>query len=51
MKLAFERLALKLVSPIQSSHGLLDERDLIAVSITDDAGVTGYGEAAPLAVL
>ena len=47
MRLEVERRTLRLVSPMQTSHGLLDERELLAVSITDD-GVTGYGEAAPL---
>ncbi|MFI4985457.1 MAG: mandelate racemase/muconate lactonizing enzyme family protein [Solirubrobacterales bacterium] len=48
MKLAFERRSLKLAQPLQSSYGAVVERDLIAVSIADGAGASGYGEAAPL---
>jgi L-alanine-DL-glutamate epimerase-like enolase superfamily enzyme len=48
VKLAFERRSLKLARPFQSSYGAVTERDLIAVSITDGAGASGHGEAAPL---
>jgi L-Ala-D/L-Glu epimerase len=47
VRLEVKRRTLRLVSPIETSYGLLGERELLAVSLTDD-GVTGYGEAAPL---
>lgn len=48
MKLDVERRVLKLKSPLHSSYGSTDERELLAVSITDAAGIAGHGEAAPL---
>jgi L-Ala-D/L-Glu epimerase / N-acetyl-D-glutamate racemase len=48
MRLSFQRRALTLASPMQSSYGELSRRELVAVSITDSAGVSGHGEAAPL---
>jgi L-Ala-D/L-Glu epimerase len=47
VRLDVKRRTLGLVSPMQTSYGLLGQRELLAVSLTDD-GVTGYGEAAPL---
>jgi L-alanine-DL-glutamate epimerase-like enolase superfamily enzyme len=47
VRLEVERRTLRLASPMQTSYGLLCERELLAVSITDGE-VTGYGEAAPL---
>ncbi len=35
-------------APVVSSHGSVSARPLILASLTDDDGVTGYGEAAPL---
>jgi L-alanine-DL-glutamate epimerase-like enolase superfamily enzyme len=48
VKLEFERRALRLVKPMQTSYGELGERELLAVAITGDDGLTGHGEAAPL---
>ena len=42
------RRTLALKSPTQMSYGLLTERELLAVSLTGEDGVTGHGEAAPL---
>ncbi len=33
---------------MQAAYGVLTERELLAVSITGDDGIAGYGEAAPL---
>ena len=49
MKLQVRRRTLALKRPMQTSYGLLTERELLAVSLTGDDGVTGHGEAAPLA--
>jgi len=49
MKLEFERRILRFARPMQTSYGSLDQRELLAVSLTGDDGVVGYGEAAPLA--
>jgi L-Ala-D/L-Glu epimerase len=48
VKLDVQRRTLALRSPLHTSYGPLTERELLAVSITGDDGVTGYGEAAPL---
>jgi L-alanine-DL-glutamate epimerase-like enolase superfamily enzyme len=48
VKLAVRRHALWLRHPLQSSYGVVSERELLVVSLTDEDGVTGYGEAAPL---
>jgi L-Ala-D/L-Glu epimerase len=48
VRLSVQRRVLRLASPLQTSYGAITERDLLAVSITDAAGVTGHGEAAPL---
>jgi len=48
VRLEIERRTLRLASPLPTSHGTLGERELLAVSITDDDGVSGHGEAAPL---
>ncbi|MFZ1154997.1 MAG: enolase C-terminal domain-like protein, partial [Solirubrobacteraceae bacterium] len=48
MKLGVSRVRLRLRKPHLSSHGTLSERELLTVSLTDEGGVTGYGEAAPL---
>jgi len=42
------RRALRLRRPLQISYGTLRQRELLAVSLTDEDGVTGHGEAAPL---
>ena len=49
MKLQVRRRTLALKRPMQTSYGLVTERELLAVSLTGDDGVTGHGEAAPLA--
>jgi L-Ala-D/L-Glu epimerase len=46
--MAVRRHALRLRQPLQSSYGMVAERELLVVSLTDEDGVTGYGEAAPL---
>jgi L-alanine-DL-glutamate epimerase-like enolase superfamily enzyme len=48
VRLAFERRTLRLRTPLQTAYGELAERELLAVSITDDEGLVGHGEAAPL---
>jgi L-alanine-DL-glutamate epimerase-like enolase superfamily enzyme len=47
VKLDFERRTLRLARPLQTSYGEVLERELLAVALTGDDGVTGYGEAAP----
>ena len=49
MKLEVGRRTLTLVNPLQTSYGMLTERELLVVAVTGDEGVTGHGEAAPLA--
>jgi len=49
VKLQVRRRTLALKRPMQTSYGLVTERELLAVSLTGDDGVTGHGEAAPLA--
>jgi L-Ala-D/L-Glu epimerase / N-acetyl-D-glutamate racemase len=48
VRLSFGRRSLRLAAPLHTSYGTLHERQLLAVSITDQAGVSGHGEAAPL---
>jgi L-Ala-D/L-Glu epimerase len=48
MQLRLERRVLGLTPPLQTSYGTVRERELIAVALADEDGVTGYGEAAPL---
>ena len=48
MKLDFERRTLRFAQPLKTSYGLLEQRELLVVSLTDEEGVIGYGEAAPL---
>jgi L-alanine-DL-glutamate epimerase-like enolase superfamily enzyme len=48
VKLELERRMLTLSNPIQSSYGEVAERELLIVALSDEDGVTGYGEAAPL---
>jgi o-succinylbenzoate synthase len=48
VKLDFARRTLRLRDPLQTSYGLLEERELLIVSLRGAEGVTGYGEAAPL---
>jgi L-alanine-DL-glutamate epimerase-like enolase superfamily enzyme len=48
VRLEFTRRTLALHEPMQTSYGAIASRELLAVSITDAAGVSGDGEAAPL---
>lgn len=48
MKLTIRRTSLRLHEPLQTSFGAVSERELLAVSLTGEDGLTGYGEAAPL---
>jgi len=48
VKLEVERRTLRLCSPLATSHGTVDERELLVVSLTGPDGLVGYGEAAPL---
>ncbi len=49
MKLAIERQTLRLRSPLRAAYGELREREVLYVRVMDADGVSGYGEAAPLA--
>jgi L-alanine-DL-glutamate epimerase-like enolase superfamily enzyme len=48
MRLGVQRHRLRLRQPLATSYGTVSERELLTVSLTDEDGVTGYGEAAPL---
>jgi L-Ala-D/L-Glu epimerase len=48
MRMVVRRHALRLRVPLQTSYGAVAERELLIVAITDEDGVSGYGEAAPL---
>jgi o-succinylbenzoate synthase len=48
VQLAIERRTLTLAQPFLSSHGTLRQREVLCVQVTDEDGVSGYGEAAPL---
>lgn len=48
MRLDVRRRALRLREPLHTSYGALVERELLVVALSDEDGVTGYGEAAPL---
>jgi L-Ala-D/L-Glu epimerase len=48
VKLAFERRTLRFKAPLATAYGEVEERELLAVSLTGEDGLTGYGEAAPL---
>ncbi len=48
MTMTVQRHALRLREPLQTSYGAVAERELLIVAITDEDGVSGYGEAAPL---
>lgn len=49
MQVEIAQRTLKLRRPLHTSYGALRERDVICIAITGPDGVTGYGEAAPLA--
>ena len=48
MRLAFERRMLRFAEPQRTAHGLVRARELVEVTLTDDEGASGRGEAAPL---
>jgi L-Ala-D/L-Glu epimerase len=48
VKLDVERRTLRFSRPLRTSYGDVAERELLAISLTGEDGVTGYGEAAPL---
>ncbi|HET9719426.1 MAG TPA: enolase C-terminal domain-like protein [Solirubrobacteraceae bacterium] len=48
MKLKLWVVQARLRAPLASAHGTAGVRPLVQVSLTDDDGLTGYGEAAPL---
>jgi L-alanine-DL-glutamate epimerase-like enolase superfamily enzyme len=48
VRLALERHVLRLATPLHTAHGVVRERELVQVELTDDEGVLGRGEAAPL---
>jgi o-succinylbenzoate synthase len=48
MKLELERRELRFAEPQITAHGPVATRELIEVTLTDDEGATGRGEAAPL---
>jgi L-Ala-D/L-Glu epimerase len=48
VKLELERRTLRFARPLQTAYGDVSERELLAVSLTGEDGVSGYGEAAPL---
>jgi L-Ala-D/L-Glu epimerase len=49
VKLELARRTLKLRTPLETSYGTVTEREIVQVALTAPDGVTGYGEAAPLA--
>jgi L-Ala-D/L-Glu epimerase len=49
VRMSVEPRVLKLANPLETSYGTVRERELLIVALTDEDGVTGYGEAAPLA--
>ncbi|HEY5194216.1 MAG TPA: enolase C-terminal domain-like protein [Solirubrobacteraceae bacterium] len=48
MRMVVRRHALRLREPLETSYGAVAERELLVVALTDEDGVSGYGEAAPL---
>jgi L-alanine-DL-glutamate epimerase-like enolase superfamily enzyme len=48
MRMVVRRHSLRLRKPLQSSYGSVRERELLTVSLTDEDGLSGYGEAGPL---
>jgi L-alanine-DL-glutamate epimerase-like enolase superfamily enzyme len=48
VKLDFERRTLRFAHPLETPYGLLEQRELLTVSLTDEDGISGHGEAAPL---
>jgi L-Ala-D/L-Glu epimerase len=48
LRLTLERRTLRLSRPFASASGTVHERELAIVTLRDEDGVAGYGEAAPL---
>lgn len=48
MRLTLTRRTLHLKKPLKTSYGSVRERELLNVTLTDEDGVSGHGEAAPL---
>jgi L-alanine-DL-glutamate epimerase-like enolase superfamily enzyme len=48
MELSLHRVVLRFAQPVQSAHGVLRERELIELTLTDEEALIGRGEAAPL---
>jgi L-alanine-DL-glutamate epimerase-like enolase superfamily enzyme len=48
VKVALRSRALALAAPMATSYGMVAEREVFVVSLTDSSGHTGHGEAAPL---
>ena len=48
MRLTLHRSALRFRTPLRTAYGLLRSRELVRVALTDDSGLVGWGEAAPL---
>jgi L-alanine-DL-glutamate epimerase-like enolase superfamily enzyme len=48
VRLTIRPVALRLARSLRSSYGIVSERDLLAITLTDEDGLTGCGEAAPL---
>ena len=44
-----EKLLLELTSPFRVAFGTITHSENVMIKVTTDEGVTGYGEAAPLA--
>src|SRR5919204_1402177 len=49
MELEVEPRRLRFRAPLRTAYGILEERELLVVSVRDRDGVAGVGEAAPLA--
>jgi L-alanine-DL-glutamate epimerase-like enolase superfamily enzyme len=49
VKLEIEQRSLRLIEPVETSYGRVTVRELLLVTLLDDDGAVGYGEAAPLA--
>jgi o-succinylbenzoate synthase len=48
VELSLEQRKMRLRRPLETAHGTVSERELMAVTVADEDGVRGYGEAAPL---
>jgi L-alanine-DL-glutamate epimerase-like enolase superfamily enzyme len=48
LKLDVDRRSLRFAEPLRTSYGELRERELLLVALTDEDGLVGHGEAAPL---